>query len=59
MRVAWPAQVDETLEFFGTLKSQHHEVAAKTRQLHDSCQQLVRRPHAAPLPDAWSVREVL
>ena len=36
------AQVDQTLDFFGTLKSQHHEVAAKTRQLHDNCQQLVR-----------------
>ena len=39
-------QVDQTLDYFGTLKSQHHEVAAKTRQLHDNCQQLVR-PYVA------------
>ena len=48
-RAAAP-QVDETLDFFGTLKSQHHEVAAKTRQLHDSCQQLVR-PFCTPADD--------
>jgi len=40
------AKVDETLEFFGTLKLQHHEVAAKTRQLHDGCQQLVAEKDA-------------
>jgi hypothetical protein len=45
-------QVDQTLDFFGTLKSQHHEVAAKTRQLHDNCQQLVR-------PDMWRLLNVV
>lgn len=39
-------KVDETLEFFASLKLQHHQVAAKSRQLHDSCQQLVAEEKA-------------
>ena len=35
-------QVDQTLGFLDQLKEQHHEVASKTRQLHDKCERLVR-----------------
>ena len=34
-------QVDQTLGFLDQLKEQHHEVASKTRQLHDKCERLV------------------
>jgi len=41
-------QVDQTLGFLDQLKEQHHEVASKTRQLHDKCERLVR--HLSCLP---------
>lgn len=34
-------QVDSTLRGFDTLKTQHRNVSAKTRALHESCERLV------------------
>lgn len=41
--------MDQTLGFLDQLKEQHHEVASKTRQLHDKCERLVRTS-MAPAP---------
>lgn len=34
-------QVDETLELFNELQSQHQAVATKTKTIHDACDRLV------------------
>lgn len=41
-------QVEQTLGHFEHLKQQHHQVASKSRQLHDSCERLVRLPRMLP-----------
>ena len=36
-------QVDSTLSLFNDLQTQHRQVAAKTKSLHDSCERLVSK----------------
>ena len=48
--------MDQTLGFLDQLKEQHHEVASKTRQLHDKCERLVRHLSSPCRPALFGTR---